>query len=131
MLVDDGGFAEWVSANFGIGADDILRKCLKEFVTGHLRTTVHDRLDEELLISRQCFLPRMFLENDKVGAGIGSGILAESVVRQTQSRHEVGSLHKLHSHERRGGIHHTLRRNKGYKSTFTHLVETFEKEIVM
>jgi len=43
----------------------------------------NDRLYEKLLISRQCFLPGMLLENNQVGPGIGSGIVAESIVWQT------------------------------------------------
>ncbi len=38
----------------------------------------------------------MLLENNQVGTGIGSGIFAESVVGQTESRPNVGTLHKFH-----------------------------------
>ena len=123
MLIDDSGFSEWVCSHFGVGAYHILRKSLKELVARHLRTTVNDRLDEELLVCRQCFLSSMFLENNQVGSGIGSGVLAESVVWHTQSRHKVGTFYKLHPHERTAGVHHTLGCYESYKSSLAHLVE--------
>ena len=131
MLIDDGGFAEWVSAYFGICADDILRKSLKEFVAGNFRATVNNRLDKELLVSRQSFLSGMFLENNQVRPGIGSCIIGESIVWQTQSRHKVGTLHKLHPDKRTGGIHHTLGCNESNQATLPHLVECFEKEVIV
>ena len=53
MVVHDSRFAILVSANLGVGADNILRKRLKEFVARHLRTSVNNRLDKELFICRQ------------------------------------------------------------------------------
>lgn len=73
----------------------------------------------------------MLLENDKVGPGIGSGIVAESVVWQTQRRHEVGTLHQLHPNERLASVHHTLGCYKSNQTTLAHLIERLEKEIVV
>ena len=66
MFVDDCWFTELICADFSISAYHILGKRLKELVARHFRTTVNDRLDEKLLISRQRLLTCMLLENDKV-----------------------------------------------------------------
>ena len=52
MVVHDGRFAILVSANLGISAYYILRKCLKELVAGYFGATVNNRLNKELLVSR-------------------------------------------------------------------------------
>ena len=51
--IDNSRFAILVSTHFGISADYILRKRLKEFVARNFRTTVNNRLDEKFLIGRQ------------------------------------------------------------------------------
>ena len=50
----------------------------------------------------------MLLEYNQVRPRIGSGIVGESIVWQTQSRHKVCAFHKLHAHERTGGVHYPL-----------------------
>ena len=123
MCIDNRRFTILVGAYFGVGADDILRKRLKELVARNFRAAVNDRLDEKLLVSRQRFLSCMLLENNQVGPGISSGILAERVVWQTQRRHKVGTLHQLHPDERTAGVHHTLGCYESDKSALAHLVE--------
>ena len=66
MVVHDSRFAILVSTHLGIGAYNILRKRLKEFVTRHFCTPVNDRLNEKFFISRQRFLSGMLLQDDKV-----------------------------------------------------------------
>ena len=66
MMVHDSGFAILVSTHLCVSADYILRKSLKEFVARHFRTTVNNRLDKELFISRQRLLSGVLLQDDKV-----------------------------------------------------------------
>ena len=53
VVVHDSRFAILVCTHFGIGAYNILWKSLKELVARHFRTSVNNRLDKELFISRQ------------------------------------------------------------------------------
>ncbi len=131
MVVHDSRFAILVIANLGVGAYNILRKRLKELVAWHFCTPVNYRLNEKLFISRQRLLFGVLLENNQVRADICSSIFAERIVGQTQSRHKVSLFHKLHSYERRSGVHYTLRCDKGNQASFSHLVKTFEKEVIV
>ncbi|WP_304488536.1 hypothetical protein [Duncaniella muris] len=131
MVVHDSRFAILVSANLCIGADHILRKRLKEFVARDFRTSVNNRLNEKLLVSRQCFLTSMLLENNQVRAYIGSGIIRESIIRKSQCSHKVSLFNQLHSDKRTGSVHHTLRCDKGDQTAFSHLVKTFEKKVIV
>ena len=73
----------------------------------------------------------MLLQYNKVTSYISSGIVAESVIGQSQRGHKIGAFHKLHPHEGRGGVHNTLRCDEGNQSTLTHLIECLEKEVIV
>ena len=120
--VDDSRFTVLVSTYFGIGAYHILRKRLKELVARHFCLAVNNRLNEKFFISRQCLLSGMLLQDDKVAACICPGVVGEGIVGQTQCGHQIGTFHHFHSDERRCGVHHTLRGDKGYQSALTYLV---------
>ena len=73
----------------------------------------------------------MLLEYDQVRTRISSGIVGESIVWQTQSRHKVCAFHKLHPHKRRGSVHNALRGDKRYKTSLAYLVESLQEEIIV
>ena len=73
----------------------------------------------------------MLLQDNQVIAYISPGVVRESVVRQTQCRHKVGTFYQFHSDKGRSGIHHTLRCDKGDNTTLSHLVKAFEKEVIV
>ncbi len=73
----------------------------------------------------------MLLQDNQVGACIRSGVLGESVVRQSYRSHKVRAFHKLNAHEGAGGVHHTLRCDKSHNTTLVHRVQRFEKEIIV
>ena len=131
MGIDNRRFAVLVRTHFCISTYYVVGKCLKELVARYLRGVVDNGLREKFLVKGKIFLVAMFLENDKVRPCIGSGIIAERVVRQTQRRHKVGTFHHLHSDKRGCGVHYTLRRDKRYQSSLTHRIKGFEKEIVV
>ena len=131
MGIDNRRFAVLVGTHFCICAYHILRKCLKELVAGYLRSVVDNGLREKFLVKGKILLVAMFLENNQVGAGIGSGIIAERIVRQTQRRYKVGTFHHLHSDKRGCGVHNALRRDKRYQSSLAHRIKGFEKEIIV
>ena len=131
MGIDNSRFAVLVGTHFGIRAYHILRKCLKELVAGYLCGVVDNGLREKFLIKGKILLVAMFLENDKVRPRIGSGVIAERVVWQTQRRHNVGAFHHLQSDKRGCGVHYPLRRDKGYQSSLSYRIKGFEKEIVV
>ena len=64
VVVNDSRFAILVCTHLGVGAYNILRKCLKELVARHFRTSVNDRLNEKFFIRRQRLLFGMLLENN-------------------------------------------------------------------
>ena len=73
----------------------------------------------------------MLLQYDKVTPCVSPGVVREGIVGQSYSRYKVRSLHQFHTHERRCGIHHTLRCNKGYQTALTDGVHCFEEELIV
>ena len=71
------------------------------------------------------------LEEDDVRYHLGTGILFERVIRQTDSSQQLSTLGKIAAHGGILGVHGISRGHKSYHTAGTHLVECFGKKIVM
>ena len=72
-----------------------------------------------------------FLEEDDVRYHLGTGILFERVIRQTDSSQQLGTLGKIAAHGGILGVHGISGGHKSYHAAGTHLVQCFGKKIVM
>ena len=71
------------------------------------------------------------LEEDDVRYHLGTGILFERVIRQTDSSQQLGTLGKIAAHGGILGVHGISRGHKSYHAAGTHLVECFGKKVVV
>ena len=71
------------------------------------------------------------LEEDDVRYHLGTGILFERVIRQTDSSQQLGTLGKIAAHGGILGVHGISRGHKSYHTAGTHLIQCFGKKIVM
>ena len=71
------------------------------------------------------------LEEDDVRYHLGTGILFERVIRQTDSSQQLGTLGKIPAHGGILGVHGISRGHKSYHTAGTHLIQCFGKKIVM
>ena len=71
------------------------------------------------------------MEEDDVRYHLGTGILFERVIRQTDSSQQLSTLGKIAAHGGILGVHGISRGHKSYHTAGTHLVECFGKKIVM
>ena len=71
------------------------------------------------------------LEKDDVRYNLGTGILFERVIRQTDSSQQLGTLGKIAAHGGILGVHGISRGHKSYHTAGTHLIQCFGKKIVM
>ena len=71
------------------------------------------------------------LEKDDVGYHLGTGILFERVIRQTDDSQQLGTLSKIPAHGGILGVHGISRGHKSYHTAGTHLIQCFGKKIVM
>ena len=71
------------------------------------------------------------LEEDDVRYHLGTGILFERVIRQTDSSQQLGTLGKIAAHGGILGVHGISGGHKSYHTTGTHLIQCFGKKIVM
>ena len=71
------------------------------------------------------------LEEDDVRYHLGTGILFERVIRQTDSSQQLGTLGKIAAHGGILGVHGIAGGYKSYHTTRTHLVQCFGKKVVV
>ena len=71
------------------------------------------------------------LEEDDVRYHLGTGILFERVIRQTDSSQQLGTLGKIAAHGGILGVHRIAAGDKGHHAAGTHLVECFGKKVVV
>ena len=71
------------------------------------------------------------LEEDDVRYHLGTGILFERVIRQTDSSQQLGTLGKIAAHGGILGVHGIAGGHKSYHTTRTHLVECFGEKVVV
>ena len=71
------------------------------------------------------------LEKDDVGYHLGTGILFERVIRQTDDSQQLGTLSKIPAHGGILGVHRIAAGDKGHHAAGTHLVECFGKKVVV
>ena len=71
------------------------------------------------------------LEEDDVRYHLGTGILFERVIRQTDSSQQLSTLGKIAAHGGILGVHGISRGHKSYHTAGTHLIQCFGKKIVM
>ena len=71
------------------------------------------------------------LEEDDVRYHLGTGILFERVIRQTDSSQQLSTLGKIAAHGGILGIHGIAGGHKSYHTTGTHLVECFGEKVVV
>ena len=71
------------------------------------------------------------LEKDDVGYHLGTGILFERVIRQTDGSQQLGALSKIAAHGGILGVHRIAAGDKGHHAAGTHLVECFGKKVVV
>ena len=71
------------------------------------------------------------MEEDDVRYHLGTGILFERVIRQTDSSQQLGTLGKIAAHGGILGVHRIAAGDKGYHTAGTHLIQCFGKKIVM
>ena len=71
------------------------------------------------------------LEEDDVRYHLGTGILFERVIRQTDRSQQLSTLGKISAHGGILGVNGISRGHKCYHTAGTHLVQCFDKKIVM
>ena len=71
------------------------------------------------------------LEEDDVRYHLGTGILFERVIRQTDSSQQLSTLGKIAAHGGILGVHGISGGHKSYHAAGTHLIQCFGKKIVM
>ena len=71
------------------------------------------------------------LEKDDVGYHLGTGILFERVIRQTDSSQQLSTLGKIPAHGGILGVHRIAAGDKGHHAAGTHLVECFGEKVVV
>ena len=71
------------------------------------------------------------LEKDDVRYNLGTGILFERVIRQTDRSQQLGTLGKIAAHGGILGVHGIAGGYKSYHTTRTHLVECFGEKVVV
>ena len=71
------------------------------------------------------------LEEDDVRYHLGTGILFERVIRQTDSSQQLSTLGKIAAHGGILGVHGISGGHKSYHTAGTHLIQCFGKKIVM
>ena len=71
------------------------------------------------------------LEKDDVRYNLGTGILFERVIRQTDRSQQLGTLGKIAAHGGILGVHGISGGHKSYHAAGTHLVECFGKKVVV
>ena len=71
------------------------------------------------------------LEEDDVRYHLGTGILFERVIRQTDSSQQLGTLGKIAAHGGILGVHSIAGGYKSHHAAGTHLVECFGKKVVV
>ena len=71
------------------------------------------------------------LEKDDVRYHLGTGILFERVIRQTDRSQQLGTLGKIAAHGGILGVHGISGGHKSYHAAGTHLVECFGKKVVV
>ena len=71
------------------------------------------------------------MEEDDVRYHLGTGILFERVIRQTDSSQQLGTLGKIAAHGGILGVHGISRGHKSYHAAGTHLVQCFGEKVVM
>ena len=71
------------------------------------------------------------LEEDDVRYHLGTGILFERVIRQTDSSQQFSTLGKIAAHGGILGVHGISGGHKSYHAAGTHLVECFGEKVVM
>ena len=72
-----------------------------------------------------------FLEEDDVRYHLGTGILFERVIGQTDGSQQLGTLGKIAAHGGILGVHRIAAGDKGHHAAGTHLIQCFGKKIVM
>ena len=71
------------------------------------------------------------LEKDDVRYNLGTGILFERVIGQTDGSQQLGTLSKIAAHGGILGVHRIAAGDKGHHAAGTHLVECFGKKVVV
>ena len=71
------------------------------------------------------------MEKDDVRYNLGTGILFERVIRQTDRSQQLGTLGKIAAHGGILGIHRIAAGDKSHHAAGTHLVECFGKKVVV
>ena len=71
------------------------------------------------------------LEEDDVRYHLGTGILFERVIRQTDSSQQLGTLGKIAAHGGILGVHGISGGHKSYHAAGTHLVQCFGEKVVV
>ena len=71
------------------------------------------------------------LEEDDVRYHLGTGILFERVIRQTDRSQQLGTLGKIAAHGGILGVHGIAGGHKSYHAAGTHLVKCFGEKVVM
>ena len=71
------------------------------------------------------------LEEDDVRYHLGTGILFERVIRQTDGSQQLGTLSKIPAHGGILGVHGIAGGHKSYHAAGTHLVECFGEKVVV
>ena len=71
------------------------------------------------------------LEKDDVRYNLGTGILFERVIRQTDRSQQLGTLGKIAAHGGILGIHGIAGGHKSYHTAGTHLIQCFGEKVIM
>ena len=71
------------------------------------------------------------LEEDDVRYHLGTGILFERVIRQTDSSQQLGTLGKIAAHGGILGVHSIAGGHKSYHTAGTHLIQCFGEKVVV
>ena len=71
------------------------------------------------------------LEKDNVRYNLGTGILFERVIRQTDRSQQLGTLGKIAAHGGILGIHGIAGGHKSYHTAGTHLIQCFGEKVIM
>ena len=71
------------------------------------------------------------LEKDDVRYNLGTGILFERVIRQTDRSQQLGTLGKIAAHGGILGVHSIAGGYKSYHTAGTHLIQCFGEKVIM
>ena len=71
------------------------------------------------------------MEKDNVRYNLGTGILFERVIRQTDRSQQLGTLGKIAAHGGILGIHGIAGGHKSYHTAGTHLIQCFGEKVIM